>query len=217
MVTVCWAAKGGSGTTVVAATLALRAGRPSLLVDLDGELPAMLGIAEPDRPGVADWMASEAPPDHLADLTVELDDSTELLPLRLGKRRGAGETPDARLRDLATWLADWERSREGTVVVDAGTGLPPAELSDADRHLLVTRNCYLAVNRASRAEQTPTGIVLIKEPGRSLSDREIEHAVGAPIVARVGWDAEVGRAVDSGLLVARIPRAVDRELRRAAA
>ena len=78
MVTVCWAAKGGSGTTVVAATLALRAPHPSLLVDLDGELPSVLGIAQPDRPGVADWMASAAPPDHLADLTVPLEGPHEL-------------------------------------------------------------------------------------------------------------------------------------------
>ncbi len=50
-VTVCWAAKGGSGTTVVTATLALSCSTESLLVDLGGELPAMLGIERPTRPG----------------------------------------------------------------------------------------------------------------------------------------------------------------------
>ena len=68
MVTLCWAAKGGSGTTVVAAALALTSARHALLVDLDGELPAALGLPEPDRPGVVDWLSSDAPPDHLHDL-----------------------------------------------------------------------------------------------------------------------------------------------------
>ena len=37
MVTICWAAKGGSGTTVVTAALALSSASPTLLVDLDGD------------------------------------------------------------------------------------------------------------------------------------------------------------------------------------
>jgi len=59
---VCWSAKGGSGTTVVAAALALlRAeSRSTVLVDTGGDLPAALGIAEPAGPGIADWMASPA-------------------------------------------------------------------------------------------------------------------------------------------------------------
>ena len=50
-VTVCWSVKGGSGTTVVAATLALSCPTASLLVDLDGELPAVLGLPEPSGQG----------------------------------------------------------------------------------------------------------------------------------------------------------------------
>ena len=44
-------AKGGSGTTVVAASLALLHAQrgPCLLVDLAGDLPAALGIAGPQR------------------------------------------------------------------------------------------------------------------------------------------------------------------------
>ncbi len=62
MVTACWSLKGGSGTTVVAAGLALsiqrRIGRPVLLVDLAGDLPAALGLPEPTGPGVAEWLAA---------------------------------------------------------------------------------------------------------------------------------------------------------------
>ena len=53
--------EGRSGTTVVTATLALSCPTESLLVDLDGELPAVLGIAAPTGQGVADWLASDAP------------------------------------------------------------------------------------------------------------------------------------------------------------
>ena len=64
-VTVCWAVKGGSGATLIAATLALSCRTDSLLVDLDGELPALLGVPEPDGQGVGDWLASDAPPTAL--------------------------------------------------------------------------------------------------------------------------------------------------------
>src|SRR5690606_18362557 len=77
IVLTCWSTKGGSGTTVVAATAALlAAGRPggALLVDLGGDLPAVLGQADPDGPGVADWLDAgpSVPADGLARLEVEL-------------------------------------------------------------------------------------------------------------------------------------------------
>ena len=53
MITICWAAKGGSGTTVVAATRALTTPHPTLLVDLAGDLPTTLGLTHPDGPGVS--------------------------------------------------------------------------------------------------------------------------------------------------------------------
>lgn len=46
MLVVCWLPKGGVGTSVVAAALALRAaadGTETLLVDLAGDQPAILG------------------------------------------------------------------------------------------------------------------------------------------------------------------------------
>ena len=56
----CWAAKGGSGTTVVACALALGSAhaRPATLVDLSGDCATALGLAEPAGPGVVDWLAS---------------------------------------------------------------------------------------------------------------------------------------------------------------
>ena len=58
---VCWSVKGGSGTTVVASTLALvhaaQSSRGALIVDLAGDVPAVLGLAEPTGIGASEWLA----------------------------------------------------------------------------------------------------------------------------------------------------------------
>jgi hypothetical protein len=207
-VTVCWAVKGGSGATLIAATLALCCRTDSLLVDLDGELPALLGVPEPDGQGVGDWLASDAPPAALDRLTIEVARTTRLIPRGTAVIDGQGR----RWRDLLGWLAT-----QGSVVIDAGTGPPPDALQgDGVRSLLVTRNCYLALRRASAAGCRPDCVVLVTEPGRQLRKRDVEHACGAPVVASVSLDPAISRMVDSGLLAARLPRTFARELRGAA-
>jgi hypothetical protein len=207
-VTVCWAAKGGSGTTVVAATLALASPTNALLIDLDGELPAVLGLPEPAGQGIADWLRSDAPPDAVADLAVAVNRTTQLVP------RGAlsvdRESP--RWSELGAWLAD----RPYAVVVDAASGDPPNPLGGIARALLVTRACYLALRRAVATPWRPDGVVLVAEPGRALRVPDIERAVGVPVVATVSHDPAIARAVDAGLLAARLPRLLQRELRGAA-
>jgi len=217
MVTLCWAAKGGSGTTVVTTALALSSPRPSLLVDLDGEIPAVLGIPEPDRPGVADWLTADSSADRLADLLLDIHPQRWLLPWRSaagGPNRPAARS--ARWGELANWLQDWSANRGCEVTIDAGTGEPPAALT-VDRALLVTRPCYLSLRRAVRSATRPTGVVLVEEPGRALSHRDVEHALGVPIEATVSIDPAIARAVDGGLLTSRLPRVITRELRRVAA
>jgi hypothetical protein len=86
----------------------------------------------------------------------------------------------------------------------------------ADLSLLVTRPCYMAIQRARRIGVQPTGIAVIHEPGRALSADDIERAIGAPVVFETRLDPAVARAVDSGLLVARLPRSLIMSLRRAA-
>jgi len=221
MVILCWAAKGGSGTTVVAAVLALTTGRRTLLVDLDGELPAVLGLPEPDRPGIDDWLVSDAPAAHLTDLQVTIGQHVDLLPFAQAgatRRAASGRTPrDERWMQLSGWLGG--RHDDGIdVVIDAGTGEPnPLLAADVDHRLLVTRPCYLALRRGARAVARATGVVLVDEPGHSLSARDVEHAVGAPVVAMVSFDPAVARAVDAGLLSGRLPRVIGRELRQVAA
>jgi MinD-like ATPase involved in chromosome partitioning or flagellar assembly len=214
----CWSAKGGAGTTVVAASLGLvlseRPGPGVLLVDLAGDLPAVLGIAEPDGPGVAAWAAagSRVPADALTRIEVPVRPGVALLP------RGAGGLVDD--EDRAALLAGLLASDDRTVVVDCGTLGPGSAVvpvaAAAPASLLVTRPCYLALRRAVAAPLRPTGVVLVDEPGRALDRGDVEAVVGAPVTATVALDAGVARAVDAGLLASRLPRGLHRALRAAA-
>jgi hypothetical protein len=209
-VTVCWAAKGGSGTTVVAAGLALTIAPPVLLVDLAGDLPAALGAAVPEGPGVHDWLRSGAGADGICHLAVEVAPGVEVVAAGAGRV----EADHPRWGELATVLAGQPR----TVVVDAGTGSPPTALLDERaRSLLVTRACYLSLRRAVHHDHRPSGIVLVAEPGRALRAADVEAALGAPVVATLSIDPAVARAVDAGLLAARLPRVIRHDLRGAAA
>jgi hypothetical protein len=204
MLTICYAAKGGTGTTVVVATIGLSAPGPTLLVDLAGDLPAVLGTADPDGPGVLDWLRSDAAPERLRVLERTVTADVTVL------HRGAdGGVPPERWQQLAAWLATDAR----TVVVDAGTGMPPAALTSAGRTLLATRCCYLALRAATRMAVQPDGVVLIREPGRSLGAPDVAAAIGAPVVATMLLDPAIARSVDAGLLAARIPSAARRTLR----
>jgi hypothetical protein len=221
MVTLCWAAKGGSGTTVVASAIALASPRPSLLVDLDGEIPAVLGAPEPDRPGVRDWLASDASTDHLAELLIDIASRTWLLPWQaatIGVHDVAGHDRPDRWAALGDWLHDWSNQWGCDVTVDVGTRTPPDPLiARASRSLLVTRPCYLSLRRAVRSPVRPTGVVLVDEPGHGLGARDVEHTLGVPVEAVIAIDPSVSRAVDAGLLTARLPRLITRALREVAA
>ncbi len=230
MVTLCWAAKGGSGTTVVATSRALATTRPSLLVDLDGEIPGVLGLPEPERPGVAEWLASDAASDHLADLLIDIAPRRWLLPWRgtvapitdqhndLAGDLSARTSDRARWAALGHWLHDWSDQWGCDVTVDCGTRTPPQPLRERSTcSLLVTRACYLAVRRAARHPVRPTGVIVVDEPGHGLGRREIEHALGVPVEAIVAFDPLVARAVDAGLLASRLPRVIARALRDVAA
>lgn len=208
MLVVCWSAKGGSGTTVVASALALLAGRlvPTRLVDLDGDAPAALGLADPAGPGVTDWLAAPgAAADALWRLGTPVIDGLELI------SRGATAGPiDA---------AGWERlaaaaPAEHVTVVDAG-GPPPAVAHQcADRSVLVLRPCYLALRRAAAVAAGATDLVVVREPRRALDADDVERALGIPVTAEIEWDPAIARAVDAGLLGARLPSELARSLRR---
>lgn len=205
MVITCWSVKGGSGTTVVASSLAVLLSighRPTTLIDLRGDSAASLGIAdaEPHLPPSAEHLWC---PDFLCPAAVPVRDGLELVLVDPSFRCGTTSRP--------------VRAHTGVpgrhIVIDAGVE-PPAWMRLASDHdLLVVRGCYLALRRASRLARRPTGVVLVNEPGRALGRREVESVTGAPVVAEIGWDPAVARTVDAGLLAGRIPPALAHPLR----
>ena len=220
----CWSAKGGSGTTTVVAALgkilAVRHDDGALVVDLGGDLPSALGAPDPTGPGLAEWLAagSTVPADALARLEERLAPGVRLLP----RGRGPMTRPD-RAEVLAEVLACDARP----VIVDVGTvsaegtGGDAADVSRllagvASMSLLVTRSCFLSVRRALSLPLRPSGVIVLVEEGRALGGREIEDILGVPVVAEIPVEAAVARAVDSGMLGARIPRNLERALRHAA-
>lgn len=219
MLTTFWSVKGGVGTTVTAATTAVLSSRaPSsgdgvVLADLAGDVPAVLGLPDPGAPGLAEWAAggSAIAADALSRLELAVGPGLALLP------RGRAPIVDAdRVAVLAGLLARDARD----VVVDAGLIAPDDArlplVRDAHRSLLVVRNCYIGLRRGVALPVRPSGIVLVSEPGRALTRRDVESVLAAPVVAEVVVDRSMARAVDAGLLLHRTPRAVEQALRAAA-
>jgi hypothetical protein len=211
----CWSSKGGAGTTVVAAALALVHARTrphgALLADLAGDAPAALGLADLEGPGIAGWLSAgtDVPPDALGRLEHRAGDGLSLLP------RGEGELAPERADVLVRLLAADSRD----VIADCGTDPRGAALTiaaGATRSILVTRACFLGLRRAMSLPLRPSEVVLVNEPGRALGRGDVERCVGAPVVAEVAVDPQVARAVDAGLLTSRLPRTFAKEVSRAA-
>jgi hypothetical protein len=224
MLVACWSAKGGAGTTVVSVALAVLLARRSpagaLLVDLAGDAPVVLATAvDRTAPGVVQWLDAghDVPADGLARLEVPTGVGLSLVP------RGSGPMPSGPAVDA---LIDLLVGDPRAVVVDCGvlghdgTGCAGdagiAVAAAATQSLLVTRPCIVALHRAVQAPLHPSAVVLVDEAQRAIGRADIEAVVGAPVVAEVRVDSAVARAVDAGLLAARLPGSLERGLRRAA-
>jgi cellulose biosynthesis protein BcsQ len=212
MLVACWSVKGGSGTTVVSAGLALAVaatGHDTLLVDMAGDLPAALGIPEPDGPGLADWLDAgvDVAADALTRLEVPARDNVALLPC-------CGSLPDA--ADRAEQLAALLGADPRVVVVDCGSSVRSASLAvaaGAGLSLLVLRPCYLALRRALHAPIEASGVVLVGEPQRALQQPDVEDVLGVRVRAAIPWKSAIATAVDAGLLARRLPTPLERGLR----
>ena len=207
---VCWSVKGGSGTTVVASTLALvhaeQSPRGALIVDLAGDVPAVLGLAEPTGVGVSEWFAQN---ENSARITLQSIAIQATANLQLISRGALPIDDTANFAELCAALATFDLP----VIIDAGCGVPSADLvARASSSLLITRPCYLSLRRAAQLNVTPTGIVLVNEPGRALGKRDVESVIGAPVTAEITFDASISRAVDAGLLASRLPTALAKQL-----
>ena len=234
MLLALWSPKGGVGTSVLAAAVALataregREGRDGRegerstgvrLADLAGDLPAVLGLGADPVLGLGDWLAAgpEAPGEALDRLMVEVAAGVGLLPFGTG----APDTrPDAR-PEAGAALAVVLRDGTWPVVVDCGAGVDPAvracaELADAT--VAVLRPCYLALRRAVHSPLLAStgGVVVVEEPGRVLGTKEVTEVLDLPVIARIPMREEISRAVDAGVLTTRLPNALARPARQLA-
>jgi hypothetical protein len=205
----CWSPKGGSGTSVVAAGLARLLAvvhGSSLLVDLGGDAPAVLGVPGPQVTGDA--------PASFADREVAAGEGVSLLPL--GPRWSQADEADAPM------LVSRLRAEARPVVVDLPTLGTEAradrplrwfdEVAGA-RSLLVVRPCYLALRRVTSCGERPDGVVVVREPGRALRTSDVCEVAGAPLLAEIPHHPSIARVVDAGLLASRLPAVLERALR----
>jgi hypothetical protein len=208
MLTVCFSAKGGQGCSTITAMLALLH-PPVTVVDTAGDLPALLGIGEQHGAGLTDVLADTRPIDltALSQCTVEVAPGVDVV------FRGA-TSPEQISTERWHQLADVLKGPNHVQwLIDAGT-TAHALATQADKAYLVTRPCYLALRRAVSTVARPTGIILLREPGRALGRSDVERIIGAPVITDVEIDPAVARAVDAGLLSSRtLPRSASRALR----
>lgn len=214
MTTSFWSVKGGVGVSTVAAMFAIaRASRaePSLIVDFAGDQPALLGLPDPVGPGVTEWCATpNRSSDALARVSTEI--SVDLSLLHRGADRW-GETEPGQLHQAL-------RAQNQHVMIDAGRADHPftqAVVAQSEHRLLVLRCCYLALHAARSLPIEPTGIVLVRERGRSLGPADAEAVTAAPVVAEIALDPAIARCIDAGLIARRLPRALLRNLAKAPA
>jgi cellulose biosynthesis protein BcsQ len=217
MLLALWSPKGGSGTSVFAASVALVLARGPAsgcrLADLDGDQPAIFGLGAEPELGLLDWLAAgpETPTEALDRLAVEVAPGVALLPL------GGPASPLTARPEAVAGAALAVALRDGPipVIADCGQAAEPATRAVAevaDVTIAVVRGCYLTLRRAVRAPALACtmGTVLVEEPGRSLSRREVADVLGLPVLARVPFRDQVFRAVDAGVLPARLPDALAR-------
>lgn len=214
-----WSPKGGSGTSVFAAACALTLARMhpagARLADLAGDQAAILGLPADPEPGLAAWLATgpEAPTDALDRLAVEVSPVLDLLPSG-GPAPGAGAASAEAGAALAVALAAGARP----TVVDAGTAHEAASralLEVVDGPVVVVHPCYLALRRAvaSPGVSRCRGAVLVEEPGRALTERDVHDVLRLPVLARVPMRAATARAVDAGVIATRLPAELARAAR----
>jgi len=167
-------ARGGHGTSTVAATAALFAAteQRTILVSADpGASAALVGA-----------------------------------PMPIG-----GECLDVTPRLTLTARPELHADAE-VIVVDAGRLASEATVEaprtgETRRYVVLRGPCYVALATILAAgEPTPDGIILVSEPGRALSERDVAEVLGVPIAATIPIDPAVARAIDAGLLPSRVHR-----------
>lgn len=216
------ATKGGTGTSVVAASLALELAQSEpwssphgvVLVDFDGDQADILGVDVTGRHGVVDWLTSPDPVDEgaIESLLIGVTPGLSLLPAgRSRLNNDVGAIDAGRVADLVAGFG-----ASGRVIADLGVigteAMSPRAMIGAasDRRTLLVRPCYLALRKAAQVPISFDSLVEVYEDGRALRTLDVEAVMSMPVCARLRVDPAIARAVDSGTLVTRRPRALRR-------
>jgi cellulose biosynthesis protein BcsQ len=203
-ITAVYATKGGQGVTTTAAALAIltaHTGARTLLVDTAHDQPAILGLPEPAGPGLGDYL-QPASRTTLAQITTPIAENLDLI--------HRGHT-DIVFATHTYGLLTGGLGHYDHVIIDTHNAAYAWTLH-VDRRLLVTRPCYLALRRSTITPR-PDTVVLISEHQRALDANDIEAVLGIPVTATVPYSPAIARAIDAGLLTARLPRELARALR----
>ena len=213
MLLALWSPKGGAGTSVLAAACALvlaRRADGARLADLGGDQPAIFGLGAEPATGLADWLAAgpEAPADALDRLASMPRPASRCCP------RGAIRPPArAAARGRGRCRAR-RRAARRPVAHDRGCRHAPtapaarAVVEVADVSVVVLRGCYLAL-AARRAQPAARARRRHRRSSTSRGVRsaraEVADVLDRPVLARVPVRASIARAVDAGVLAARLP------------
>ena len=200
--------KNGNGVTVTAASYALLSairGTRTVLIDLCGDQTAALGMQEPASDGVNDWLSENSVGESSQLLSMGRECMGGLLVVHRGSQFISGEPRWAALVDAIS-------SMPYTVIVDAGVGRLPNELTHAASKIItVVKPCYLSLRRATQ-QPTPSSVFVVKEDGRALTVKDVGHVLNAPIDAEIPYEPAISRAVDAGLLPSRVEQLLGRHI-----
>ena len=202
MFTILSSPKGGTGTSVVAASLAIvsSSSSPTLLVDLAGDQAAILGLPQPPI-GLSDW-ANGMTYREFDEIISLCHDNLYLAPTGTFDF----ETLNANAWDKFLRALSLKHSEGYNIIVDLGRAdIPLALRKIVDTCYLVTRPCYLALRRAVDLETAFSGVIVVNEPDRVLTSRDVESVLKLKCVAEIPYTSEISRRVDSGLLKSRLP------------
>lgn len=205
MFTILSSPKGGTGTSVVAASLAIvsSSSSPTLLVDLSGDQAAILGLPQPPI-GLSDW-ANGMTYREFDEIISLCHDNLYLAPTGTFDF----ETLNANAWDKLLRAFSLKHSEGHNIIVDLGRAdIPLALRKIVDTCYLVTRPCYLALRRAVDLETAFSGVIVVNEPDRVLTSRDVESVLKLKCVAEIPYTSEISRRVDSGLLKSRLPMAL---------
>jgi hypothetical protein len=211
-----WSPKAGAGTSVLAAVCASLLARTIdvRVADLDGDQCAIFGLPGDGSFGCSDWLQAGpvAPADALDRIEVAVAPHLTLVPY--GTATVADASPEAGAA-LGVVLRDDER----VTVADCGAAVAPsvrALIEVADVSVVVVRDCYLALRRATRDPLVlrAAGMVVACERGRALGQKDIESIVPLPVLATLPIEQSIARLVDCGLVTARPPSPLQRVARR---